>query len=239
MSFLVSSIFLKEVILCFIFTNEHLLLNKVITYLNYIMIMFPFYNFREIFYSQKLIDENFYAMIRSLELFAKLIMINLLMITTPGTYFISLLCLIVIFIYSQFIKGMEEILPYAMVDFIPILISYFYTKQVKFNFFSNFLMVEQNNWYSNLIEHMNSGFLAFTYDKINFMNKNLKKLIYLLKKENIKNSENCNLRRGSLGNNSEILNNEKISRKFARRISENIELNIPSKPNVSNIKEKP
>jgi CheY-like chemotaxis protein len=229
-SYTVSSIFLIELILCLIFKNKYLLFKKIILYINYLLLSFPFYNLREILFSQNLIDSNLFAMIRSLELLCRITMVLLELVYTPGNYILNLIFITIICIYSQFINGPLGITSYASVIIVLTVISYFYTKQVKTNFFSNYIMNEQNCWYSNLLEHMNSGFLAFSDNKIKFINGNLKNLICELKNGKLEKSEILNKRCDFLIK-SERIKTDEIFLNVQQKKSEINELN-PSQINI-------
>jgi signal transduction histidine kinase/CheY-like chemotaxis protein len=182
-SYIVTSIYIIQCVLgCFI---KNKLFQKIIVALNYIMILFPFFNIREILVRQKLLSHNIFAMIRTIELMDRVTLNLLLFVHIPDSYLINIFLLLISSIYTPFISGPEGISTYVTMIFILLVISYFCTKQAKTNFYKNSIIQEQNDWYSNLLEHLNSGFLAIRKKSIKYINKNLIDLL-----EQVKNNEN-------------------------------------------------
>jgi signal transduction histidine kinase len=158
-------------------------LQKLISYSNYLFMIIPFFNLRTLLYDLNFIEQNLFATIRTIELMVRILQILLFIIKLPDVYFLNILLLILICTYSPFISGIEGISSYVFVIVILSIICYFYTKQVKYSFYVNDLMKKQNDWYKDILHRMNSGFIAFEKNKINFLNKNLIDLILSIKNE--------------------------------------------------------
>jgi signal transduction histidine kinase/CheY-like chemotaxis protein len=225
MSFVITGIFLIQCPLSCLIKNYYY--QKSIIHLNYILILFPFQNLREILFDQKHIEQNVFSLMRILEVLVRVTLVLLLLVTVPETYIMNLIFLVVACIYVPFISGPQGISTYSAVAIILIIVSYFYTKQVKTNFYINHMIQEQNEWFSNLLEHMNSGFLAFSSKKIKFINSNLYDLINKLKNGSHKNS--LNLETDEKGISSEENYNKVLNPDKNNKFEENISLQINEK----------
>jgi signal transduction histidine kinase len=221
-SYIVTGIFLIQTcLICFV---KNTFFQKFAVYTTYLLITFPFDNFREILIQQNIIDQNLFSLIRVLEIIIRVFITLLLLVPAPESYILYFLLLVISCIYIPFISTSLGIYTYIAVAIKLTLISYFYTKQVKTNFFINSMIQEQNEWFSNLLDHLNSGFLAFNSKKIKFINKNLNDLIKRLRNVGNKNSWNC-LNFGQMEDSSHIYQNDKKN-KFNKNLEENVSLHV-------------
>jgi CheY-like chemotaxis protein len=174
-SFIITVIFLIQSILVNFIKNRKF--QRVLIYFNYTIVVIPLFHIRTILYKQGIIEENLFAMIRTFELLERIILILLNLASVPNAYLMNFLLTIALWLYTPFVTGFIGLMPYASASILLTIFSYFYTMQVKLNFFTDYVMREHNNWYLNLLDHMNSGFISWSTKKIIFMNQNLKNLI--------------------------------------------------------------
>jgi hypothetical protein len=217
-SYIVTGIFIIQTSLVCIVKNFNF--QKIVVYINFLLIIFPFNDFRELLFNEKLIEHNLFSMMRILELIIRVCITLLLLVAAPESYILNLLYLIISSAYVPFVSGSLGVYTYISVAIILTLISYFYTKQVKISFYTNSTIQEQNEWFSNLLDHMNSGFLAFNRKNIKFINKNLHDLIWRIKKVNHKNSWNIE----NIGENPNYAEN--VKKKLNKNVEENVSLHV-------------
>jgi signal transduction histidine kinase/CheY-like chemotaxis protein len=239
-SYIVTGIVLLGCILGEIF-KKNVSLQRVILYTNFVLISFPFFNLRYLLFNQKYIEQNLFAMIRTLETVLQILMILLLLTPIPSAYLANLIQLTIICLYAPFVKGVVGISSYVTMFFVNIGIAYFYTRQVKSMFYTHFNMKEHNDWYSNLLEHMNSGFLAFKQKKIKFINKYFQDIIYRLSKskEGSRNRSRC---QGWKYLNEEkkvaVLENqghEELQKNYSNLNAENAIINLNNQPGTKQV----
>jgi nitrogen-specific signal transduction histidine kinase len=183
-SYIITGIFLIQCILFNFIKNRKF--QWILTYFNYIIVVIPLFHFRTILYKQGLIEENLYAMIRTFELLERIILILLNLATVPKAYLMNFLLTLALWVYTPYVTGYLGIMPYISAAIVLTILSYFYKMQVKRNFFTDYIMREQNKWYLNLLDHMNSGFISSSTKNIIFINRNLENLIQSVIDKNIK-----------------------------------------------------
>lgn len=180
-SYLISGIFLIQ---CLLFKYIKKNYQRIIIYLNYILVVIPLYHFRTLLYEQGLIEENLYAMIRTFEILERMILIILNLASMPNAFIMNFLSTLILWIYTPFVTGLLGMAPYVSAAIVLTVFSYFYKMQVKLNFCMDYSMKEQNIWYLNLLDHMNSGFISSSTNNILFMNRYIINLIDSLIQQN-------------------------------------------------------
>jgi hypothetical protein len=176
LSYIVSGVFTIQCILHFYLKKE--VIRKILVFFNYILVIFPFFNLRQNLFKQKFIEDDLYPMISILETVDCIFLILTFCVQASNSYLINLIYLGSICINNQFLGSKVSISSFVVILFVLMAISYLYKRQVKIMFFKNSSLKEENNWHSNLLEHLNCGFIVFNEKKIKFLNKYFEDIIY-------------------------------------------------------------
>ena len=179
-----------------------------ISYANFIILIIPMIDYREILYNLNLVDDNIIILFRTLEMTIRITMIMLVLIAFPHGLYMNLSLFLLACFYCSLIQQYYLILNYLLGVFAFIPISYFYTKTQKESFLLKQEMKEQINWYTNLFAHLHAGFISFgKNNQINLLNKSLiENLVKNKELEKILNNNTNNLEQCRLISSLHILN---------------------------------
>jgi nitrogen-specific signal transduction histidine kinase len=187
MNFVVVFLNIIITLLCILIKDKKI--QKILTYLNYMMILLDFclMRFYLLLYIQ--IDLVICDLLIFVEMIFRLIWFVLGLIDfVPGVY-LQVLSIILNFSLFAVLIPMKFYYRFSLYFCILLIISglsYFLTLEHKRSFYYNLSLKLKNEWYESIIDNMNSGFISIKSNEVLYCNKTLLSYLKKRREENVK-----------------------------------------------------
>jgi signal transduction histidine kinase len=208
------------IFLIFVITFKNPTLQRLLNYLNYLIVTIPLFLTRSILYRTELADNNIFSLLLIIEFFIRIAWLFFNMILFQEALVLNSTIIISLLIFTPIVMPSKNSLddynvPYNLFLVVFTLISYFHTKQLKESFNFNFNLKSKNRWFSNIMENMNSGFLYLKNGRINYMNNILiEKMMKNKEISNIIEDQNPNKNDTMMNLTNTFLNPNNESKRF-------------------------
>jgi signal transduction histidine kinase len=166
--------FLSFIITLFI---KNMKFHDYMKYFIYIMMTFTFIFLR--YYTRALagVDMIAYTTVMNVEFIMRIFFVIIGIFSFLETLIMSILVIITFFTYNFPVFGVTYLssihVAYYTLIITVILISYYYVAEKRSSFFYNHKLENNNNWYNDVIDNMNNGFICLQNKSLKFMNKTL------------------------------------------------------------------